>query len=50
MSTDLDPKEEKAKQKELTEQFKPLLTWLKEQAQDVVRDGKYGKNSLGAEP
>lgn len=37
---DLDPEEEKAQQKMLAEKFKPLLTWLKEQVGEVVRDGK----------
>ena len=36
---DLDPEEEKARQAEAKEKFKPLLSWLKEQAQDIVRDG-----------
>jgi len=35
---DLDPEEEKARQAEAKEKFKPLLSWLKEQAQDIVRD------------
>ncbi|KAH9045350.1 Hsp90 protein-domain-containing protein [Lactarius pseudohatsudake] len=35
---DLDLEEEKARQAEAKEKFKPLLSWLKEQAQDVVRD------------
>lgn len=35
---DLDLEEEKARQTEAKEKFKPLLNWLKEQAQDVVRD------------
>lgn len=38
--TELSPEEEKEEQKRLTEQYQPLLTWLKEQAGDVVRDGK----------
>ena len=37
---DLDPKEEKERQKQLTEEYKPLLDWLKKEAQDIVRDGK----------
>ena len=36
---DLDPEEEKDRQAEDKEKFRPLLSWLKEQAQDVVRDG-----------
>lgn len=36
---DQDPEEEKAEQKELTEKFKPLLEYLKKQADKVVRDG-----------
>jgi len=35
---DMSPEEEKEEQKALTEQFKPLLDWLKEEAKDVVRD------------
>ncbi|KAL5527454.1 hypothetical protein ACEPAG_6245 [Sanghuangporus baumii] len=35
---DLDQEEEKEQQKELSEKFKPLITWLKERAQGVVRD------------
>ena len=38
---DLDPEEEKEQQKELAEKFKPLITWLKAQAQGTVRDGEY---------
>jgi hypothetical protein len=38
---DLDPEEEKARQAEAKEKFQPLLSWLKEQAQDVVRDGSH---------
>ena len=37
--TDLSPEEEKQQQQELIEKFKPLLTWLKDQAGDVVRSG-----------
>ncbi|PSS05372.1 hypothetical protein PHLCEN_2v3861 [Hermanssonia centrifuga] len=33
-----DPAEEKEKQKALTEQYKPLLDWLKKESKDVVRD------------
>ncbi|RXW25137.1 hypothetical protein EST38_g706 [Candolleomyces aberdarensis] len=35
---DEDPEEEKAEKEALEEKFKPLLTWLKEEAKDVVRD------------
>lgn len=35
---DLDPEEEKARQAEAKEKFQPLLSWLKDQAQDIVRD------------
>ncbi|KAI0254742.1 Hsp90 protein-domain-containing protein [Lactifluus subvellereus] len=35
---DLDPEEEKARQAEIKEKFKPLLIWLKEQAEGIVRD------------
>ncbi|OCB87541.1 heat shock protein Hsp90 [Sanghuangporus baumii] len=35
---DLDQQEEKEQQKELSEKYKPLITWLKERAQGVVRD------------
>ncbi|THH19791.1 hypothetical protein EW146_g1461 [Bondarzewia mesenterica] len=35
---DLDPEEEKAKQKALNVKFTPLLKWLKDQTKDVVRD------------
>lgn len=31
--------EEKEQEQALTEEFEPLLTWLKEQAKDIVRDG-----------
>lgn len=36
----LDPEEEKAEKEALEEKFKPLITWLKEEAKDIVRDGK----------
>lgn len=36
---DLNPEEEKARQAEDKERFEPLLTWLKEQAVHIVRDG-----------
>ncbi|KAF9451709.1 HSP90-domain-containing protein [Macrolepiota fuliginosa MF-IS2] len=35
---DQDPEEEKAEQKKLTEEYKPLLDWLKVEAKDVVQD------------
>ncbi|PCH41165.1 heat shock protein Hsp90 [Wolfiporia cocos MD-104 SS10] len=35
---DMSPEEEKEEQKALTEEFKPLLDWLKKEAKDVVRD------------
>ncbi|KAF8897518.1 Hsp90 protein-domain-containing protein [Infundibulicybe gibba] len=35
---ELDPEEEKAEQKALTEKFQPLLDWLKAEAKDLVRD------------
>jgi len=35
---ELDPEEEKEKEKEITEKFQPLLDWLKYEAKDVVRD------------
>jgi hypothetical protein len=38
---ELDPKEEQEREKELAEKFKPLLEWLKGEAKDVVRDGKF---------
>ena len=37
----MSPEEEKEEQKKLTEEYQPLLTWLKEQAGDVVRDGEH---------
>lgn len=37
---EMSPEEEKEEQKTLTEQFKPLLDWLKEEAKDVIRDGE----------
>jgi len=37
----LDPEEEQTKQAEIKEKFKPLLSWLKIQVQDIVRDGSY---------
>ena len=36
---DMSPEEEKRQQQELKEKFQPLLTWLKDQAGDVVRSG-----------
>ena len=38
---DLYPEEEQEQQKELAETFQPLLEWLKAEAKDVVRDGKF---------
>ncbi|KAH9977725.1 Hsp90 protein-domain-containing protein [Lactifluus volemus] len=35
---DLDPEEEKARQAEIKEKYKPLLVWLKKQVENVVRD------------
>ncbi|TCD70817.1 hypothetical protein EIP91_001507 [Steccherinum ochraceum] len=35
---DLDAEEEKERQKELTEEYQPLLDWLKKEASEVVRD------------
>ena len=40
MLSELDPEEEKEQQKELSERFKPLITWLKGQAHNIVRDGR----------
>lgn len=37
---DESPEEEKAELESLTEKFKPLLTWLKKEAGELVRDGK----------
>jgi hypothetical protein len=37
--SDLDPEEEKARQAEIKEKYKPLLVWLKKQVENVVRDG-----------
>ena len=39
-SIDEDPEDEKEKQKELTERYKPLLDWFKKETQDIVRNGK----------
>ena len=36
---ELDPEDEKEYQKEMAEKFKPLMTWMKEQAGGTVRDG-----------
>jgi len=36
-----DPVEEKALQKQLTEEYKPLLEWIKKEAKDVVQDGEF---------
>ncbi|KAI0347202.1 heat shock protein Hsp90 [Trametopsis cervina] len=35
---DEDPKEEKERQKELTEQYKPLIDFLKKETESVIRD------------
>lgn len=35
-----DDEEEKEQQKQFTEQYKPLLAWLKKETKDVVRDGE----------
>ncbi|KAJ3555888.1 hypothetical protein NM688_g2333 [Phlebia brevispora] len=35
---DADPEEEKERQQVLTEQYKPLLEWLKKEAGEIVRD------------
>ncbi|KAJ3488685.1 hypothetical protein NLI96_g2656 [Meripilus lineatus] len=35
---ELDPEEEKEQQEALTEQYKPLLEWLKKEASGIVRD------------
>lgn len=40
-----DPEEEKAKQKQLTEEYKPLLDWLKKETKDIVRDGELSGTS-----
>ncbi len=37
---DRDAEDEKEYKKEMAEKFKPLLTWMKDQAGDVVRDGE----------
>jgi hypothetical protein len=37
---DESPEEEKAELESFAEQFKPLLTWLKKEAGELVRDGK----------
>ena len=36
---DLEPEEEMEQQKKLEEKFKPLVEWLKKEANDAVRDG-----------
>lgn len=41
---DLDEEEEKEQQKELTEQYKSLIEYLKKAASDVVRDGRIGSS------
>ena len=37
---ELDAEEEKENQREIEQRFKPLLSWLKIQVNNVVRDGK----------
>lgn len=39
--TDLDAEEEKAMQAEIKDKFNPLLSWLKVQAEGIVRDGSH---------
>ena len=39
--TDLDAEEEKAMQAEIKDKFNPLLSWLKVQAEGIVRDGAH---------
>ena len=36
---DQDPEEEKAERKRLTEEYKPLLEWMKKEANGIVQDG-----------
>jgi hypothetical protein len=36
----LDPEAEAAREKELNEQFKPLVEWMKVEATDIVKDGR----------
>lgn len=36
---ELDPEEEKERQKEFEEEYKPLVEYLKKQVGDTVRDG-----------
>ena len=40
-SVDVDVDVEKEEQEALAEEFSPLLQWLKNQAQEVVRDGRF---------
>ncbi|THH32719.1 hypothetical protein EUX98_g1478 [Antrodiella citrinella] len=35
---ELDPKEEKEQQKQLTEEYKPLMDWLRKESNEIVRD------------
>jgi heat shock protein 90kDa beta len=37
---DEDPEEEKERQKQLTEEYKPLLDWIKKETKDIVRNGE----------
>ena len=37
---ELDPKDEKERQNQLNEQFKPLLDFLKKETSGVIRDGE----------
>lgn len=41
LSSAEDPEEEKALQKQLTEEYKPLLEWIKKEAKDVIQDGEF---------
>lgn len=36
---DEDPEEEKEIQKQLTEEYQPLLDWFKKETKDIVRNG-----------
>ena len=38
---DEDPEEEKQRQKELTEQYKPLLDWFRKETAEIVRNGQF---------
>ena len=39
LDIDLDPEEEKVREKALEEKFKPLMEWLKKEAGDLVMRG-----------